>query len=466
MKKLIFISLLLTASISGQLKVPENQADYLIIMDDKFAEPLSKLIDFRTSQGLNLKLVDIDDVYSEFKDTLSNQETVREFVSYALENWQEPKPKYLLLAGDTEIIPSYIVKSSFADTDYDEDSVAIDEFFGINKYQEDEILDIAVGRFPVKTPGEMQNIVDKTIRVEDTLAQSNYPLDVLLLADGADLDGSIFLAQSQNLREDLFQNYDSELIYFNDPLNTRIKKDTLFQLLNSGSFFLNYFGHGRSDIWSRSNILSIDDISRFTGELPATFLSSACKQNFNITADSVIVEKLLKMEQGGIVSAVVSSGLNYAGNGYNFVSSFYDKIFSNPELTMGEIFLKVKEAKTNDIDKRMTLLGDPALKLPLDLILGTDEPASDIPESFALAQNYPNPFNPTTMIVFRIPKSAKVELKIYDLIGKEAATLVNETIPAGEHEVIFNANKLSSGVYFYQLKAGEFIQTKKMLLLR
>ena len=115
MKKLIVISFLITASIFGQLKDSQNQADYIIISDDQFELSLSELIDFRTSQNLNVKFVDIDDIYSEFKDTISNQDAIREFVSYALANWQDPKPKYLLLAGDTEIIPSYMIKSTFAD---------------------------------------------------------------------------------------------------------------------------------------------------------------------------------------------------------------------------------------------------------------------------------------------------------------------------------------------------------------
>ena len=287
----------------------------------------------------------------------------------------------------------------------------------------------------------MKNIIDKTILVEETLSQQDYPLDVLLIADGADLDGSLFLAQSQNIRDEVFPNYDTHLIYFNDPLNAKAQKDSLFELLNEGSLFLNYFGHGKSHLWSRSNILSIDDISRFTGNLPATFLSSACKQNFNIEADSVIVERLLKLEQGGVVSAIVSSGLNYASSGYYFIKAVYDTLLANPELSIGDILLRVKQNRISDSNRRMTLLGDPAFKIPLDVIAGNGETESKIPESFALEQNYPNPFNPTTRIKFSIPKSSQVELKIYDLIGKEVTTIINEMKPAGQHEVEFNASK-------------------------
>jgi len=88
------------------------------------------------------------------------------------------------------------------------------------------------------------------------------------------------------------------------------------------------------------------------------------------------------------------------------------------------------------------------------------------PKNFRLSQNYPNPFNPSTSISFVIGHSSFVSLKIYDVLGDEVASLVNEEKPAGSYTVIFNGADLPSGVYFYQIKAGSFIQTKKMILLK
>ena len=89
-----------------------------------------------------------------------------------------------------------------------------------------------------------------------------------------------------------------------------------------------------------------------------------------------------------------------------------------------------------------------------------------IPNNFILEQNYPNPFNPSTTIMYSIPNSEFVTLKIYDVLGNELATLVNEEKPAGNYEVDFNAAGFSSGIYFYKLQAGNFVQTKKMILLK
>jgi hypothetical protein len=89
-----------------------------------------------------------------------------------------------------------------------------------------------------------------------------------------------------------------------------------------------------------------------------------------------------------------------------------------------------------------------------------------ISQTPVLYQNYPNPFNPTTSIRYSIGSKHRVLLRVYDLIGKEIATLGNEEKPAGEYNVEFDASKLSSGIYFYQLQAGDFTETKKMILMR
>lgn len=91
---------------------------------------------------------------------------------------------------------------------------------------------------------------------------------------------------------------------------------------------------------------------------------------------------------------------------------------------------------------------------------------SDVPSSMELEQNYPNPFNPTTTIEFALPKSGEVSLKIYNSIGQEVATLVDEEMTPGTYNTIWDATGMASGVYFYRLQASEFVQTKKLLLLR
>ncbi|MGH7596678.1 MAG: T9SS type A sorting domain-containing protein [bacterium] len=98
---------------------------------------------------------------------------------------------------------------------------------------------------------------------------------------------------------------------------------------------------------------------------------------------------------------------------------------------------------------------------------------SQLPTSYELEQNYPNPFspsgtfvNPSTTIAFALPKPSEVTLKIFDASGREVATLVEGRLPAGKHEVVLDASPFSSGVYFYRLQAGEFSQTRRLMLVK
>ncbi|MEG8989775.1 sugar-binding protein [Ignavibacteria bacterium 4148-Me] len=110
------------------------------------------------------------------------------------------------------------------------------------------------------------------------------------------------------------------------------------------------------------------------------------------------------------------------------------------------------------------LFGTAVLGAPL--VVGVQEKSHPIVTDYRLEQNYPNPFNPTTQITFSIPKTEKVKLAVYDILGNQVAELVNETKDAGTYTVKFNAQNLSSGVYFYQLNAGNITVARKMMLLK
>lgn len=101
-----------------------------------------------------------------------------------------------------------------------------------------------------------------------------------------------------------------------------------------------------------------------------------------------------------------------------------------------------------------------------NMAVGVDDDLAGLPSDFILLQNYPNPFNPSTLISYQIPTQSNVSIKVYDALGNLVNELVNEEKAAGSYQVEFNADKLASGVYFYRLQAGSFVQTKKMVLVR
>jgi hypothetical protein len=101
-----------------------------------------------------------------------------------------------------------------------------------------------------------------------------------------------------------------------------------------------------------------------------------------------------------------------------------------------------------------------------DDVTSAEDRQDPIPKATALLQNYPNPFNPATTVEFRLRQSGEVSLRVFDILGREVAVLVNENKPAGRYSVRFSAEGLASGVYFYRLQAGTHIETRRMVVTK
>jgi hypothetical protein len=136
------------------------------------------------------------------------------------------------------------------------------------------------------------------------------------------------------------------------------------------------------------------------------------------------------------------------GNGNSNSPKSYS--FSDATPPCGKVLYRLKKIDTDGIYKYSDVV----------------EVNVDAPSQFVLEQNYPNPFNPTTKIKFDVPKECNVTLKIFNMLGQEVITLVNKVMLPGHQEVIFNASELASGMYIYRIQAGNFVQTKKSLLMK
>lgn len=154
-----------------------------------------------------------------------------------------------------------------------------------------------------------------------------------------------------------------------------------------------------------------------------------------------------KMIENNVMSEWESIGF-VNGNGTSSSSNYYS--FSDAGLTPGYYLYRLK-----------IIDNDGSFEYSNQLYINIEQPAV-----FSLSQNYPNPFNPVTLIQYQIPEKQFVTLKIYDALGVEVASLVNEEKEAGIYEVSFDASALTSGVYFYTLQSGSYMQTNKMLLLK
>jgi hypothetical protein len=217
----------------------------------------------------------------------------------------------------------------------------------------------------------------------------------------------------------------------------------------------------------RNDVLELNEAPTLPGGLEATVLSENSvllswlpsiddhTPSQAITYDLVIVRNgthvpigvdngmnsiLTRLPEPGNISAVTEWALNDLQNGvYEWRLRAVDAAYAGSDIASGVFSIGVTSIDDSD---------------------------NSIPVEYSLEQNYPNPFNPATLIKYSIPKEEMVSLKIYNTIGEEIETLVNELKQAGNYNISFNASSLPSGIYFYRIQAGNFIETKKMILIK
>ncbi|MBU1680865.1 MAG: T9SS type A sorting domain-containing protein, partial [Bacteroidetes bacterium] len=151
------------------------------------------------------------------------------------------------------------------------------------------------------------------------------------------------------------------------------------------------------------------------------------------------------------IGFVPGSGNSYSPKQYSFVDE-------NPP--SAKISYRLKQI---DFDGQFEYYGIIA-EVDASALTGVED--KGIPVQYSLSQNYPNPFNPSTKINYSIPGTENVSVILYDLVGNEIRTLVNETKSAGNYEIEFDASYLASGVYYYKLKTSNFVQVRKMVLIK
>lgn len=171
------------------------------------------------------------------------------------------------------------------------------------------------------------------------------------------------------------------------------------------------------------------------------------------------------------LSGTLVSAFNADGNVIASEISSQNGEYIVPSLAEGEFTLKASRvgAQTIEYPEKIQInYVSSFIKDGINLLLTPtdvkDKPV--LPKEYKLIQNYSNPFNPLTKIAYELPTAGFVELKVFDVLGNEVATLVNGELNAGRHEVTFNAKNLSSGMYFYRIKAGNFVKTMKMILMK
>jgi hypothetical protein len=209
--------------------------------------------------------------------------------------------------------------------------------------------------------------------------------------------------------------------------------------------FITNYESGISIVWINNGEGTFSELNSYSGN--GEFIAMEDLNNDgNIDAIICGVEKFIKiLINDGIGNFIYSGTL-----GYNGISLFFADVDSDTDTDVSIGYWEGSGGNKIFLNESITGLKDKSLSL----------------SGFKLVQNYPNPFNPATKITYSIPQSSFVSLKVYDILGNEVATLVDEIKPAGEFENEFDGNELKSGIYFSQLIAGNHSETKKMILLK
>ncbi len=174
------------------------------------------------------------------------------------------------------------------------------------------------------------------------------------------------------------------------------------------------------------------------------------------------------LKAGSFYSLKVSAGgdstsYQWFKNG-NKISGATDSIYALASVALSDSGVYTCEA-TNIVATDLTLHRRP-VTLHIELTTNVEDRELVLPKKFDLSQNYPNPFNPTTTINYALPQGSNVQITVYNTLGEKIVELVNGNKSAGRHRVTFDAAQFASGVYYYKIKAGSFMQIKKMILLR
>lgn len=350
------------------LTAEERGADYIAIVADVegFEEAITPLVEHREQQGMAVTAVPLSQVFDEFGYGRQSPQAIRDFLAYAVAEW-EPAPRYVLLVGDASydiygfttgennnILPTYLVFTEFAGY------VASDTWFTIF---DDETLtpEIAIGRFPVQNVDQLQTLVGKTIAYEET-ADLDWLNKALLVAD----DEPAFDTASEELAGELnLIGYETQKLYMTENEDIH---DDIVSALNQGVGIINYIGHGSIQVWGDEGVFDAEDADiLINGQRLPIFTTFTCLNGyFNHPEVNALAETLMWAEDGGVVAAVAPSGRSLTSQQRPLAAVFFQSLFNGDAQTLGEALLLSKVAAADDVGLRdvihtFNLLGDPAL---------------------------------------------------------------------------------------------------------
>lgn len=359
------------------LKEAGRGADYIAIVAaaEGFEEAIAPLLSHREKQDFQVATIPADQIFDEFGHGRRTPAAIRDFLAYAVANWQ-PAPRYVLLVGDAsydiyhytegpnqDLLPTYLVYTEYAGY------VASDTWFTL--LEEGNLAPaLAIGRLPAQNAAQLTIMVNKIISYEQA-GRQDWLERALLVAD----DEPTFNSASDNLAQELEPNgYQTQKLYMTENEDIH---DAIISALNQGVGILNYVGHGSIEVWGDERVFETEDsASLINGNRLPIFTTFTCLNGyFNHPQANALAETLLWAEDGGVVAAVAPSGRSLTLQQLPLADVFYDMLLSGQANTLGDALLEAKvagsaNASLSDVIHTFNLLGDPALHFQLPAAAG------------------------------------------------------------------------------------------------
>ena len=394
---------------------PGHGADYVIITHEDFYTGCLRLAAHRQiTSGLRVATVKVADVYDEFNHGILNPQAIRDFLTYAYQNWVPPAPAFVLLVGDAtydyrdnlgtgtvNYVPSQLVETEL--------ETASDNWF-VQVSGDDILPDMFIGRLPVQTASQVDDVVDKIVRYEQYPPGDDWNRNVLLVADD---DAPVFEAISEQIAGLLPPDYVATRVYAGDypPGDPTVD---IASAIDGGSIIVNYSGHGRVNGWGlwdgTNDIFGLSDITALnnTHKLPLV-VAANCLNGFFIGAQTEVSagEAFLRLEDRGAVAVWASTDEGYASDHQVLMGEFYESVFQDGEYVLGaatsaaKIAAYSQDTNCGGLVQTFVLFGDPALALglPYPYVKSTTPAnrATDVPIDQDIRVIFHRPMNTTTV---------------------------------------------------------------------
>jgi hypothetical protein len=362
-----------SADVPSDLKASNNRADYVMIVPTELKQAAQALADYRQGQGLETMIVDLEDIYDEFNNGISDPGAIQEFIAYAYQEW-DLSPSYVVLVGKgtydykdhqghgDNLVPPILVTTPYHGL-----------FASDNQYVDvsgaDGVTEIAIGRLPVVTVEELEGFLAKLIAYE-AAGEGAWRGHVLMLADDPD-EGGNFPQDSDALLSLLPGQYTSERIYLSEvPIGDA--RQRLLDGIDQGAVLVNYIGHAGLDRFAQEGLLLTGDVGSMTnGErLPVMTAMTCGMGRYELPGYMTLGEALVLKGDGGTVAVWAPTGLSMNSPARVLEEEWMRAIFEEGETILGEVVVRALEgyAASGEMPYLLdiyNLLGDPATRIKI-----------------------------------------------------------------------------------------------------